>query len=85
MWALGNCFSELKKHRKAEEQFKDALQFATSEELPNLHFNLGNALFDQGKYLEVIEQYCQVSAGHYIARLAANNIALAERRMNGEP
>jgi len=85
MWAVGNCFSELKKHRKAEEQFKDALQFATSEELPNLHFNLGNALFDQGKYLEAIEQYRQVSSGHHIARSAANNIALAERRMNGEP
>lgn len=85
MWALGNCFSELKKHRKAEEQFKTAVEFAPSEELPNLHFNLGNALFDQGKYLEAIEQYRQVPSGHHIARSAGNNIALAKRRMNNEP
>ncbi|MEC5384323.1 tetratricopeptide repeat protein [Uliginosibacterium sp. H3] len=85
MWALGNCFTELKKPRKAEEQFKAALQLAAVEELPNLLFNLGNALFDQGKYDAAIAEYRRVPKGHHIARSAANNIALAEKRMTGEP
>ncbi|TXG86391.1 MAG: tetratricopeptide repeat protein [Thermomicrobiales bacterium] len=85
MWALGDCFTELKKHRKAEEQFKAAIELAPNDELPNLHFNLGNALFDQGKYIEAIEQFLRVPEGHHIARSVANNIALAERRMNGDP
>lgn len=85
MWALGNCFAELKKHRKAEEQFKAAIALAPNDELPNLYFNLGNALFDQGKYIEAVEQFHQVPKGHHIARSVANNIALAARRMNGDP
>lgn len=85
MWALGNCFTELKRPRKAEEQFQAAILLAAADELPNLHFNLGNALFDQGKYDAAIAQYRLVPKGHHVARSAAKNIALAERKMNGEP
>ena len=84
MWALGNCYTALNKHRKAEEQFRGAIEIAASAELPGLYFNLGNTLFDQGKYEEAIAQYCLVPGGHHIARSAANNIALAKRRMSGE-
>ena len=84
MWALGNCFAELKKHRKAEKQFKGAIEFASVQELPNLHFNLGNTLFDQGKFDEAIEQYRQIPTGHHIACTVKNNIALAKMRMSGE-
>ena len=85
MWALGNCITEMKKHRKAEQQFRKAIELADSEVLPNLHFNLGNALFDQGKYGEAIQHYRLVPSGHHVARSVANNILLAERRMSGEP
>ncbi len=85
MWALGNCYAELRKPRKAEAQFKAAIALAPADELPNLHFNLGNSLFDQGKYDAAVAQYRQVPEGHHIALSAANNIALAKKRMNGEP
>ena len=85
MWALGNCFGELKKHKKAEEQFMKAIELASASELPNLYFNLGNALFDQGKYHEAIERYRQVPKGHHITQSVAKNIALAETKIRNEP
>jgi tetratricopeptide (TPR) repeat protein len=83
LWALGNCFTALKKPRKAEVQFITAIELAPAEKLPDLHFNLGNALFDQGKYANAILFYRQVPKGHHIACAAARNVALAERRING--
>lgn len=83
MLALGNCYSELKKPRKAAQQFELALTLADTDALPNLRFNLGNALFDQGRYEAAIEQYLEVPKGHHIARAVANNLALAERRVHG--
>lgn len=83
MWALGNCYSELKKPRKAEKQFANAIQFATAEDLPGLYFNLGNALFDQGLYAQAIEKYHLVPPGHHLAVRVKNNISLAKSRLVG--
>jgi tetratricopeptide (TPR) repeat protein len=83
MWALGNCYAELKKPRKAAQQFEQALTLADNDALPSLRFNFGNALFDQGQYEAAIEQYRLVPQGHHVARAAANNLARAERRLRG--
>jgi tetratricopeptide (TPR) repeat protein len=83
MWALGNCHAELKKPRKAAQQFELALTLADTDAMPNLRFNLGNALFDLGRYEAAIEQYRLVPKGHHVARAAANNLARAERRLRG--
>ena len=83
MWALGNCHAELKKPRKAAQEFEQALTLADNDALPNLRFNLGNALFDLGRYEAAIEQYRLVPKGHHVARAANNNLARAERRLHG--
>ena len=47
LWADGNCHSELKKPKKAERWFRDALELVSPKDRPKFIFNLGNALFDQ--------------------------------------
>ena len=81
MWALGNCHSELKKPKKAERCFRDALELASTEARPKLIFNLGNALFDQQRFQEAIAVYHKLPAGHDLVRQAKNNIALAQARL----
>lgn len=81
MHALGDCYSEMKRPRKAEKYFRLALQVAPQERRADLIYNLGNALFDQGRYDEAIEQYRQVPCGHKIAQLAANNISACQVRL----
>jgi tetratricopeptide (TPR) repeat protein len=82
MHALGNCYSEAKKPRKAEKWFRLAIENAPEEERPNLLYNLGNALFDQQRFDEAIRVYREVPRGHNVWRLAANNIAVSEKRLN---
>lgn len=82
MWALGNCYAELKIPRKAALQFERALMLADNDALPSLRFNLANALFDQGQYEAAIEQYRLVPQGNHLARAANNNLARAERRLH---
>jgi tetratricopeptide (TPR) repeat protein len=81
MNALGNCYSEMKKPKKAEKWYRLAIENAPMEERIKLTYNLGNALFDQERYDEAILLYRLVPRGHKIWRLAANNIATSEERL----
>lgn len=81
MDALGNSYSEMKKPRKAEQWFRQAIDVAPSERRPDLIYNLGNALFDQGRFDEAIAMYTQVPHGRKTWRLAEKNIALSKRRL----
>ena len=81
MHALGNCYSETKKLRKAEKWFRLAIDNAPVKDQAKLAYNLGNALFDQQRYHEAIQMYCKVPRGHEIWRLAVNNIAASETKM----
>jgi tetratricopeptide (TPR) repeat protein len=81
MDALGNSYSEMKKPRKAEQWFRQAMAVAPSESRPDLIYNLGNALFDQGRFDEAIAMYSQIPRGHKTWCLAEKNIALAKRRL----
>lgn len=80
MASLGYCHSELGKPRKAEACYREALLLAPENERPDLLYNLGNALFDQGRFAEAIEHYRQVPRGHKTWPFAKRNIAVSERR-----
>jgi tetratricopeptide (TPR) repeat protein len=84
MHALGNCYSEMKKPRKAEKWFREAIEIVPPERRFDLIYNLGNALFDQQRFDEAIEMYRQVPRGHEIWRLAENNIATCKTRLASE-
>jgi tetratricopeptide (TPR) repeat protein len=81
MDALGNSYSEMKKPRKAEQWFRQAIELAPVENRPDLIYNLGNALFDQGRFDEAIAAYSQVPRGHKPRSLAERNIVLSMKRV----
>ena len=81
-WALGNCYSELKKPRKAEQSFRQAIALCSNADKHNLVFNLANALFDQNKYTEAMALYSEIPSGHPLSQKAKKNVLLAESRNN---
>lgn len=84
LWALGNCYSELKKPKKAESCFREALSWAPEKDQPPIIYNLANALFDQQKFQDAIATYQKLPSGHPLGRQARNNIALAQARLTNE-
>lgn len=56
-WALGNSYSALNRPRLAERYFRKGLGLALENDRPKLIYNLGNTLFDQGKYSAAINMY----------------------------
>jgi len=79
-WALGNCYSELKKPRKAEQSFRQAIALCSNADKPALLFNLANVLFDQKRYASAIALYSQIPSSHPLSRKAERNAFLAENR-----
>ena len=76
--ALGNCYSELKKHKKAEEAFLHSLEYSKETDKENILFNLGNALFDQKRFPEAIEEYQKIKPGSELWKKCQRNIMLAK-------
>ena len=81
-FALGNCHDELNKPKKAEACFRKSLRFTATDRQPDVLFNLGNSLLDQGKIEEAIGCYVKVSAQSQAYRAAQINM---ERAQNGNP
>lgn len=82
MWALGNCYTERKKPRLAEHYFRRALELEESNS--SIRFNLGNVLFDQGKFEDAVNEYKVVVKGSKdLSKAARKNIRLAESRIKG--
>lgn len=75
MWAMGNCYSELGRPSIAERYFQKSLRHAKNNHRATIRYNLGNALFDQGRYGEAIKQYKKISRKEEkIYKLARKNI-----------
>lgn len=55
LFALGNCYDEMGKPRKAEHCFRTFLKLSPPEKLPDVHYNLGNSLYDQNDFEAAIE------------------------------
>jgi len=80
--ALGNCYSELKRHKKAEESFQRALELSEEENVKEgIIYNLGNSLSDQQRYLEAVEMYERIRPGSEVWRLAQLNVRFAKSRI----
>ena len=76
--ALGNCYDELKKPKKAEECFRKSLLYCSAERMPDIYFNLGNSLLDQMRFEEAIECYQRVSAQSPVYAVAQINLKRAK-------
>lgn len=79
-WALGNCYTVLKKPRKAEQCFRQAIALCQSADKAALLFNLANTLFDQKRYASAIALYSEIPTGHALSRKAKRNALIAESR-----
>lgn len=81
LWAIGNCYSELKMPAIAERYFRKALSYEPNEQ--RLLYNLGNALLDQGRYQEALDSYKQVLKKNIpLYKLAEKNAAIARGVLN---
>lgn len=78
--ALGNCYSEIKRYKKAEKSYRQALAYSGNQEKENILFNLGNSLFDQGQYSEAIGCYELIKPGTELWRKAKRNVELSNNR-----
>jgi tetratricopeptide (TPR) repeat protein len=84
LWALGNCYTELKKPRKAEDAFRRAVTLCSNNHRVALVFNLANALFDQEHYAEAIALYAEIPSDHPLSVKAKRNAQLAKERLLAE-
>jgi len=79
--ALANCYSELGEPDRAEQTLRNALQHDPGN--ADLIYNLGNALFDQGKFEQAIGEYVLVAdLESEVGELAKRNIIVANERMS---
>ena len=79
-WALGNCYSELGKPRKAEQSFRQAIALCPNADKITLLFNLANTLFDQKRYVSAIKLYSEIPTAHPLSIKAKRNVFLAGSR-----
>ncbi len=80
-FALGNCYDEVNKPRKAEKSYRKALKYSPSNKHSEIYFNLGNSLYDQKSFEEAISFYNKVSAQSIVYEAAQKNLLLAEREL----
>ena len=76
-FALGNCWDEALKPKKAESCFRKSLEFSPPEKEPNAYYNLSNSLYDQSRYEEAIECFELVPEDHDLREKAQKNKELA--------
>lgn len=79
--ALGNCYDRIKKPHRAEKCFRNALGNAPANDREGIIFNLGNSVYDQGRYAESIELFQKLSSGTDLWVKAQRNIELAKSKL----
>jgi len=76
LWAIGDCFVELKKDNLAENYYKKAVNVTPD---PRILYNFSNSLFDQGKYFHAISIYKSIKTDDIELRRKINrNLSLAK-------
>ena len=80
-FALGNCHDCMSQPEKSETCYLMSLKYSKGDAIPNVYYNLGNSLFDQGKYLQAVECYAAVTAGSSAHSAAQKNMVLAKKRL----
>lgn len=80
LWAMGNCYDKLRRPYLAARCFTRALVIDPAND--SLRFNLGNALFDLGKYVSAINEFKVIIQSNSILKDSAQrNLALAEKML----
>lgn len=72
-FALGNCYDAMGKPKDAERCFRTALDHSPPEKMPDVHYNLGNSLYDQGRFLTAVDFFEKIPKNHPIYREAQKN------------
>lgn len=81
LWAVGNCYADMNRPKLAERYFRKAIVFAPDKWV--LIYNLGNSLFDQGKYQDAMGLYMKIPPSETdLFSAAKKNIQLAQDKMN---
>ena len=75
--ALGNCFDEIGKTKKAEYCYRRSVEFSPENDKPKVRYNLANSIFDQDRFDEAISLYRMIPEGHYVSNSAQKNLMLA--------
>jgi tetratricopeptide (TPR) repeat protein len=76
-FALGNCHDAMSQPSRAEVCYLMSLKFSSPDAQPSVYFNLGNSLFDQGKYQEAVNCYSRIDDQSRVYPAAQKNLRLA--------
>ena len=75
--ALGNCFDEVGKPKKAEYCYRRSVELSPENDRPNVQYNLANSVFDQDRFDEAISLYRMIPESHPVGDRAQRNLMLA--------
>lgn len=79
--AIGSCYDALKMPASAAAAYRQALELLPPTRHPALHFNIGNALFDLGRYQESLAEYHLIPKDSSVWHETETNIRLASERV----
>ena len=82
--AIGNCWDDLSKPKRAEAAYRSALACLPEAEKWKAIYNLGNALYDHGLYAAAIQVYRQVPAHTPAYEAAQKNRNRAAKQLGAE-
>ena len=75
--ALGNCFDEIDKPKKAEYCYRRSVELSPENDKPKVRYNLANSIFDQYRYDEAIVLYRMIPEDDPVREQAQKNLQLA--------
>jgi len=75
--ALGNCYDEIGKPRKAEYCYRRSVELSPENDKPKVQYNLANSIFDQERLEEAISLYRMIPEGDPVSDRAQKNLMLA--------
>ena len=75
--ALGNCFDEIGKPKKAEFCYRRSVEYSPEDAKPKVQYNLANSIFDQDRFDEAIALYRLIPEADPVREQAQKNLQLA--------
>ena len=79
--AIGSCYDALEEPARAAAAYRKELELLPAERHPELHFNIGNALFDLGLYQDAMAEYRLVPEASSVWPKTLINMTLASKRL----
>ena len=75
--ALGNCYDEIGKPKKAEYCYRKSVDLSPDNDKPKVQYNLANSIFDQDRFDEAISLYRMIPDDDPVREQAQKNLQLA--------